>query len=93
MGNNLEILKKIDNKENFDCWGLSELMDEYQVDETKFEDDYGWQVESIIDLNGRLFQIDYFQPYDDNGDYEFDNQPFEVEMHEEEIIVKKYKKK
>ncbi|MGL5797820.1 MAG: hypothetical protein ACRCYT_06395 [Cetobacterium sp.] len=44
-------------------------------------------------MNGRLFQIDYFQPYDDNGDYEFDNQPFEVEMYEEEVIVKKYKKK
>jgi len=83
-----EILYKIDNKIPFSDRELSELRD-YEISRT-VGDNRRWSrsVESILEINGRHFCLDWEEGLTECQENDFYEQPYEVQKHEYEKVIK-----
>jgi len=85
----LELLKKIDNKEKLTESEISDLVCECEV-EVKYGQNRRWSrsATTISKLGDRYFRIEWENGLTENQPNEFYNQPIEVELKEYEKIVK-----
>ena len=92
----LEVLRKIDNKEKLDESELSDLVFECEV-ETKYGQNRRWSRSAItiVELGDRYFRIEWENGLTENQPNEFYKQPTEVELKEypKTIIVKEWVEK
>jgi ABC-type uncharacterized transport system substrate-binding protein len=92
----LEVLRKIDNKEKLDESELSDLVFEYEVD-TDYSDNRRWSrsATTISQIGDRYFRIEWENGLTENQPNEFYKQPTEVELKEYQktIIVKEWVEK
>lgn len=88
------VLDRIDKGEKLTREQKTELIWDYEVSREEIEEHrWGDMVESIIEIQGRLFSMVWFKGATENQDNEYDNEPIEVEEYEEVITVKKYRVK
>jgi len=89
----LEVLRKIDNKEKLDESELSDLVFEYEVD-TDYSDNRRWSrsATTISQIGDRYFRIEWENGLTENQPNEFYKQPVEVELKEysKTITVKEW---
>lgn len=88
------VLDRIDKGENLTREQRAELTWDYEISREEIEEHrWGDMVESIIEIQGRLFSMMWFKGATENQDNEYDNDPVEVEEYEEVITIKKYRVK
>ena len=89
----LEVLRKVDNKEKLDESEISDLVSCYEVD-VKYSDNRRWSrsATTIVELGDRYFKIEWENGLTENQPNEFCKQPIEVELKEypKTIIVKEW---
>ena len=85
----LEILRKIDNKEKLTESEISDLVCECEA-EVKYGQNRRWarSATTISQIGDRYFRIEWENGLTENQPNEFYNQPIEVELKEYEKIVK-----
>lgn len=82
-----DIINKLKNGENLSECELRELCwSDYVVDEIE-GDDHRWQreIETIIDVDGQLYAIDWMRGLTEYQESEFWDQPYKVKKVEKEI--------
>ncbi|MGL5460460.1 MAG: hypothetical protein ACRDBY_12670 [Cetobacterium sp.] len=88
------VLDRIDKGEELTREQRAELTWDYEVSREEIEEHrWGDMVESVIEIQGRLFSMTWFKGATENQDNEYDNDPVEVEEYEEVITIKKYRVK
>lgn len=92
---NVEIFKKIDNKEILSEKEIKVLVhDNFEVDEIEGEEHRWYRIVStIIERDNRYFRIDWHRGLTEYQENEYPNQPYEVEPKEKVITVKEWIKK
>jgi len=90
----LDMMEKIDNKIKLTESEIEELVWGFSID-TKYGENRRWSrsVQSIIDLNGRYFAIDWEEGLTELQDNAFYEQPYEVVKTEKTIVVTEWVKK
>lgn len=78
----LEILRKIDNKEELTESEISDLASEFKVD-VKYSSNRRWSrsATTISEIDGRYFRIQWENGLTEKQPNEYDNQPVEVYKH------------
>ena len=89
MITNEELEKKVLDGVKLSEGELDDLVSEWEIERTAYGDNRRWtrSVESIIEVEGRLFSIDWEQGLTESQENNYPNQPVEVER--ETIMVEK----
>lgn len=90
-----EFLWRFDEGDKFSERELSIMPWEMNVVETIYGDNGRWTrpVQTVFEVQGRLFALDWFQGLTENQEHEFFDQPYEVEKRTKVIEVNEYVKK
>lgn len=90
-----EFLWRFDEGDKFSERELSIMPWEMNVVETIYGDNDRWTrpVQTVFEVQGRLFALDWFQGLTENQEHEFFDQPYEVEKRTKVIEVNEYVKK
>ena len=90
-----EFLEKFDKGETFSERELNALRWELNEVETIYGGNRRWSrsAQTIFNVNGRLFALDWEEGLTENQENEFFNQPYEVEKRTKTIVVNEYVKK
>lgn len=82
-----EIIRKLENKEEFSESELSKLVD-FEI-EREYGDECRWTVavSSIIRLNDKFYCLDWDKGKTENQENEFYYQPYEVEKKEYDKVI------
>lgn len=89
------LLEKLDNRDKLSEEEIEYLLrDTKSVDETITEETR-WhnEVNTIVEIQGRYFAIDWCRCLSEDGECEYPNQPYEVEEVEEKRLVWRCKKR
>lgn len=91
----LEFLERFDKGETFSERELESLRWEFPEVETTYGENRRWSrsAQTIFEVNGRLFALDWDEGLTENQENEFYNQPYEVEKRTKTIVVNEYVKK
>jgi len=91
MENENELLKRIKDKDEFTEDELSDLVSIYSIDRKEIERGrWDISIQSIIELNGELFAIDWLEGATENQPCFFWNQPYKVEIIKRIIEITEY---
>ena len=92
---NQEFLKRFNNGEKFSESELNALRWEFNEVETIYGENRRWSrsAQTIFDVQGRLFALDWEEGLTENQENEFFNQPYEVEKRTKTIVINEYVKK
>lgn len=90
-----EFLWRFDEGDKFSERELSIMPWEMNVVETIYGENQRWTrpVQTIFEVQGRLFALDWDEGLTESQDHEFDLQPYEVEKRTKVIEVNEYVKK
>ena len=90
-----EFLERFDKGEKFSESELDSLRWELDEVETIYGENNRWSrsAQTIFDVQGRLFALDWEEGLTENQENEFFNQPYEVEKRTKTIVVNEYVKK
>lgn len=87
-----EFLEKFDKGETFSERELKSLRWEFNEVETIYGENRRWSrsAQTIFEVNGRLFALDWENGLTESQEDEFYNQPYEVEKRTKTIVVNEY---
>ena len=87
-----EFLERFDKGEKFSERELDSLRWEFNEVETIYGDNRRWSrsAQTIFEVQGRLFALDWEEGLTENQENEFFNQPYEVEKRTKVIEVDEY---
>lgn len=87
-----EFLKRFEKGEKFSERELSIMPWEMNVVDTVYGENGRWTrpVQTIFEVQGRLFALDWDEGLTESQDHEFDLQPYEVEKRTKTIVVNEY---
>jgi len=87
-----EFLERFDKGEKFSESELDSLRWEFNEVETIYGDNKRWSrfAQTIFEVQGRLFALDWEEGLTENQENEFFNQPYEVEKRTKVIEVDEY---
>ena len=93
-----EFLERFDNGETFDEEELKDIVkgEIFSIVDTQLDNElHRWTrtVNTIFEVKGRLFALEWEQGLTEDCDDEFYNQPYEVEKKEKTVVVTEYVKK
>lgn len=91
----LEFLERFDKGETFTESELNSLRWEFHEVETIYGENRRWSrgAQTIFEVHGRLFALDWEEGLTENQENEFFDQPYEVEKRTKVIEVNEYVKK
>ena len=87
-----DIINKLKNGEELSEKEIKKLVDEGDfVDEIK-GNDHRWQkeIQTIIDVDGQLYAVDWLMGLTECQENEFFNQPYKVKYVEKQVTIKSY---
>lgn len=90
-----EFLERFDKGEEFSEYELSLIPWEMNIVETINGENQRWTrpVQTIFEVEDRLFALDWFQGLTESQEHEFFDQPYEVEKRTRTIVINEYVKK
>lgn len=90
-----EFLERFDKGETFSESELGSLRWEFPEVETIYGENRRWSrsAQTIFEVQGRLFALDWDEGLTESQDHEFFEQPYEVEKRTKTIVVNEYVKK